>query len=481
MDLRSDTLTLSLTSRTDLASPRPETLELRRDDRLIRLKHLDPGVMAALSRLAEGPATRSELEKIAQATHPGSDLRRLDTELLRLSSKLLVRFGCAIAGTQLLTATVRTDLWSGDSTALPPDAAVQLSRFVFAHRVGDLLVLESPASYARVEILLAELAGPILALAQPRTTRQLCELRSGCDPRAVAAAIGFLHDVGVLARLDDAGRHPDDARPELVQREIQDLVLHTASRRGLMDNTLGGTYRFLGVLPPAPARKPLPAGRRIALPHIDVDLLAGNDPPLIQVMESRASVRAHGADPITLDQLSEFLYRVARVKTTFGIDEEAGRFYESTRRPCPSGGAAHDLEYYLTVRTCADLEPGFYHYDPFDHQLTEVCTREEFTVPLLHDAYLASGGSVMPQVLITLAGRFQRTSWKYEGMAYATTLKNVGVAYHAMYLVATAMGLAPCALGSGNSATFAALTGIDPVVESAVGEFMLGTRPDATV
>jgi SagB-type dehydrogenase family enzyme len=479
MDLRSDTLTLSLTSRTALASPRPETLELRRDDRLIRLKHLDPGVVAALSRLAEGPATHAELEKIAQATHPGTDLRRLDTELLRLSSKLLLRFGCASAGTQLLTATIRTDLWSVDSTPPPPDTPLQLSRFAFVHRVGDLLVLESPASYARVEILLAELAGPILSLAQPRTTRQVCERTADCDPRAVAAAIGFLHSVGVVSRLDDAGRHPDDARPELVQRDIQDLVLHAASRRGLGDTTLGGTFRFLGVLPPPPARKPLPAGRRVALPRVDLDRLADNDPPLVRVMESRASVRAHGADPITLDQVSEFLYRVARVKASFGIDDAAGLFYETTKRPSPSGGAAHDLEFYLTVRTCAGLQPGFYHYDPFDHQLTEVGTREEFTAALLHDAYLASGGSVMPQVLITLACRFQRTSWKYEGMAYATTLKNVGVAYHAMYLAATAMGLAPCALGSGNSATFAAITGIDPVVESTVGEFMLGTRPGA--
>jgi hypothetical protein len=39
------------------------------------------------------------------------------------------------------------------------------------------------------------------------------------------------------------------------------------------------------------------------------------------------------------------------------------------------------------------------------------------------------------------------------------------------------MGLAPCALGTGDSATFSAATGIDPLVESSVGEFMLGTRP----
>jgi SagB-type dehydrogenase family enzyme len=66
--------------------------------------------------------------------------------------------------------------------------------------------------------------------------------------------------------------------------------------------------------------------------------------------------------------------------------------------------------------------------------------------------------------------------WKYESMAYAATLKHVGVLYQTMYLVARAMGLAPCALGGGNADGFAAAAGTDPYVESSVGEFVLGSR-----
>ncbi len=79
-------------------------------------------------------------------------------------------------------------------------------------------------------------------------------------------------------------------------------------------------------------------------------------------------------------------------------------------------------------------------------------------------------------MLITLASRFQRLSWKYESIVYATTLKNVGVLLQTMYLVATAMGLAPCALGNGNSDLFAAAAGTDYYAETSVGEFMLGSR-----
>jgi oxazoline/thiazoline dehydrogenase len=50
-----------------------------------------------------------------------------------------------------------------------------------------------------------------------------------------------------------------------------------------------------------------------------------------------------------------------------------------------------------------------------------------------------------------------------------------------MYLVATAMGLAPCALGTGNSDLFATATGTGYLLEPPVGEFLLGSRRPPTV
>jgi len=80
------------------------------------------------------------------------------------------------------------------------------------------------------------------------------------------------------------------------------------------------------------------------------------------------------------------------------------------------------------------------------------------------------------QVLIVISARFRRVAWKYRSMAYAAILKNVGVVYQTMYLVATAMGLAPYAVGSGDSDCLARLIGTDVHVESSVGEFLLGSR-----
>jgi SagB-type dehydrogenase family enzyme len=153
--------------------------------------------------------------------------------------------------------------------------------------------------------------------------------------------------------------------------------------------------------------------------------------------------------------------------------------YAGSTRPYPCGGAAYELELYLTVRRCAGLAPGVYHYDAAEHALRLVNDDPEIRRQLIDLGSLSTGGEAVPDVLFTVTSRFQRLSWKYQSIAYAVTLKHVGVLYQTMYLVATAMGLAACGLGSGNSALAERAFGLDPLRESAVGEFLLGSAPEA--
>jgi SagB-type dehydrogenase family enzyme len=133
----------------------------------------------------------------------------------------------------------------------------------------------------------------------------------------------------------------------------------------------------------------------------------------------------------------------------------------------------------VTVNRCDEIPSGIYHYDPLKHRLFKLTGYNTRVEAVLRNAQFTAALSFRPQILITLSSRFQRLSWKYRGLAYATTLKNVGVLYQTMYLVATAMGLAPCALGNGNSYLFAEAIGTDYFLESSVGEFVLGTLPKA--
>lgn len=121
--------------------------------------------------------------------------------------------------------------------------------------------------------------------------------------------------------------------------------------------------------------------------------------------------------------------------------------------------------------------PGLYYYQPQAHELSCISGETEAVEALLKDAGMAMGQG-KPQVLIVITARFQRLAWKYESIAYALMLKHVGALYQTMYLVATAMNLAPCGIGSGDSELFAQAVGCNYYAETSVGEFVLGSRKE---
>jgi SagB-type dehydrogenase family enzyme len=178
----------------------------------------------------------------------------------------------------------------------------------------------------------------------------------------------------------------------------------------------------------------------------------------------------HGEPPISLDQLAEFLFRVARVTRVFRGGEQ-----ELLARPFPSGGAIHETERYVAVRACQGLEPAIYHYAGHEHALERLPGTAAGAARLAADAAVAMGQPGQPpQVVVVLAARLPRLAWKYEGIAYRLTLLNAGVIVQTMYLVATDMGLAACATGSGDARLFATATGLDPLAEPSVAELALG-------
>jgi SagB-type dehydrogenase family enzyme len=366
------------------------------------------------------------------------------------------------------------------AAAVDADTRLRLSRFAYCRRLDDTLILESPLSTAKA-ILPDVLGGALVgSLAQPRTCREVRERlnASGApdalDRGAVQSCLTLLAAAGLVGTADGDGRLAEDDDPALVQWEFHDLAFHARSRLGRHDYPFGGTFPFIGQIAPLPAVAPARSTAVVELFAPDVGRLGTQDPAFSEVLERRTSVREHGAAPITAQQLGAFLFRTARVRGIRPAD--SSRPYEATSRPYPSGGAAYDLEIYVTVHRCDGIAPGLYRYLPVEHQLEPRAASAGALAQLLRDAQSAAAASGPPQLLITLTSRFARLSWKYRSMAYATTLKNVGVLLQTMYLVATAMDLAPCALGGGNSSAFAAAAGTSEFEESSVGEFILGSR-----
>jgi SagB-type dehydrogenase family enzyme len=89
------------------------------------------------------------------------------------------------------------------------------------------------------------------------------------------------------------------------------------------------------------------------------------------------------------------------------------------------------------------------------------------------------GAVAPPHIVITIAARFGRVSWKYSSIAYALILKDVGVLLQTLYLIAADMGLGGCAIGTTNIDLFARMTGIAFHVEGPVGQFALGRAAPA--
>jgi SagB-type dehydrogenase family enzyme len=340
-----------------------------------------------------------------------------------------------------------------------PPVEPLLSRFALLRRDGDVLVLESPRCRAAVLVhdieVMAVLHGlaagdpaPASTLPAPVVTEIITEL----------AWYGFVHE----AAEDD---HPDLTTE---QWSTHELWFHARSREGFHDYPMGATSWGAERYPPPPGRREPWPGPAVPLPTPDPATLNGT---FGAVLEGRRSLRLPDADnPLTLAQLSEFLHWSARVRWT---TEDAGQ--ELTLRPSPSGGALHSLEIYPVVTSVSGLAPGMYHYDPFGHALEPVPADPLATAQLAQRAGAATGAPP-PQVLLIIAARFSRVMWKYQGMAYALILKDTGALMQTMYLVATAMNLAPCAIGAGDTDLFTQATTLNPLEEASVGEFTLSTR-----
>lgn len=455
--------------------PDATVLHTRWDD--VRISGAEPAAHELLRRMALGPVS---LENLAQGEDSGLRRARLMLLLDRIRSVVVRSLALQDADQPLLSAIPIAPAAGFRPVRLSGDQPLRLSRFASLAPGADGMVLESALSLYRLVFSRPEALWVVSALGR-RTTPDAVAAVVPLPPQVVREVLLLLVGTGmaVLGESEDGhARFSEDEDRALTGWTGRELLQHTRSRLGRHDDDFGTTYRFVDRFGPEPALKPLPQGTRVPLERPGPEAPA--DPPLSQVLAGRRSVRRHGERPIDLAQLGHFLDRVARIRSLSAEQGADGdpTYYQTTRRPYPTGGAAYELEFYLTVSRCAGLSAGVYYYDPSGHQLVLVREADRDTEELLLGAQLASGTDQPPQVLITLTSRFQRLSWKYSAMWYSLTLKHVGVVLQTMYLVATALGLAPCALGAGDVEAGARAFGLDWLRESSVGEFMLGSLPD---
>ncbi|MEO3820960.1 SagB family peptide dehydrogenase [Plantactinospora sp. B24E8] len=443
------------------------------------LRGLDAEAYQVLKTLGERRSVGSVVRAAETAgTGPGE---RLVRELNRLLSGRILRLSVGSPGSDA-RLTVRPASRTA-RMSLPlrmPRRLVRLSRYVTVGRASDALEVRSP-----IRGFVLQSHGLPIGNLLDKTAHRACDpeelvdgLRSVSREDAVSL-LAVMTATGVLGEVDDRGLLAEDQDEILIQRQPADVAFHHASRLGLHVGPSGATFRFAGSLPPTPA---LRDGTAQAQELVKLDgpgsWLEAGEVSFTEVVARRKSVRDHGSEPLTARQLGEFLFRVARVGRVIPVEDGNPRSYECSERPYPSGGGAYEIELYLVTSRCGGLRRGLYRYRPLEHALEPVAASAAQCNMLLENARMATGAKESPQVLILMGARFARLSWKYENMAYATTLKNVGVLYESMYLTAAAMGLACCAVGNSDSGLFAQATGLRVEEESSVGELTLGSLPD---
>ena len=201
---------------------------------------------------------------------------------------------------------------------------------------------------------------------------------------------------------------------------------------------------------------------------------AGLPTSLEQCLGGRRSIRAYAARPMEKEELAQFLQLTTRA---FAVIEtpDLGRV---SMRNYPSGGARYPLEVYPVVYDVKSVEPGIYYYHPFHHRLLAIDSEAVYRERLLDAAGWAMGRPAdspgQPAVLLVLTAVFARTCWKYRGIPYHLILQEVGALYQTMYLAATRLGLAPCAIGAFPELAVDELLRLDARDEAQVGLFALG-------
>lgn len=474
-----DDLLIGLTPDATIYTAQTGEVQIQTVDATLVLGVLGSAHQVALSELATSPRRLYDLAERVLAHEGLTGLSLLYRHLGRFQQMGLLCYCLEVSGKQVATCIPHMRGFRITRPDIAPYGYI-LSRFAYIRRERHAFQIESPLGLGRLVVHEPYVLALVAQLAVPSTFDSLCANIPQLSRDQVGILLSMLWSSGALSLADERSAAAEDQQHNLRQWEFHDLLFHHLSRPGRQRNRYGATQRFKGRIEPPPKLKYYPGeAERVTLALPDPMAIQQSDMLLSRALEQRCSIRTPG-QPLTLAQLSTFLYRCARIRRPTQVEARTGGGLPEPRaylRPYPGGGGRYELELYLSVQRCEGLEPGFYHYQPLEHMLTRVRSYDVYVQRMLEYAMQATSVPEPPDVLITLAACFQRMTWRYEAMAYAAILKDVGVVYQTMYLVATAMGLAPCALGSGNAALFAAAAGTDYYVESSVGEFMLSGGP----
>jgi len=324
------------------------------------------------------------------------------------------------------------------------------SQFLVISWLRDELVLLNSNTLQRFQVH----QGLLALLSRLSEWSRVEEVSTPDDP-VKSEDLDELHRLGIL-EMDD-GNVPDprtgfewDPLDLVVQRRTEQTVSHQLA------------------CGPAPRLRKNLSGSRITKLPPPAQVLPQR---LSEVLNQRRTIRTYLERPLPLEKLSTLLYHSART-IRFIVHPQLG---EMALRPYPTAGARSELEVYVVSEDIEGCETGAFYYEPDYQYLIQIRDRDEQQARILRAVHDASGGMLNgnPPAILLITAVFERVMWKYRDIGLSLIYKDTGCLLQTLYLVATALGLAPCAIGGGTPETSRWL-GLDPLSESQVGCFLIG-------
>lgn len=257
----------------------------------------------------------------------------------------------------------------------------------------------------------------------------------------------------------------------VVSQNLVDSLLSTVDEYGLSRPTQTGSLLSAltniktqpsSIFPTSPEYRSTVAGEVVTMS--EPTLAATHS--FFDVIKARKSRRDHGKSPISRDAL------LSTIAWTFGRRDMAIAYdwRDAPLRYCSSAGGLCSVDAYCIALNVADLEGGSYYYD-YEQGLVSIVSADMRQKV----ASLVSGMSWLENsaALIVLVAKPERLEHKYGSMGAKLAMLDAGVAVGHLELVATALELRACILGSLPNEVMAELLSLDerhcPIVSLALG------------
>src|SRR5262249_53258757 len=193
---------------------------------------------------------------------------------------------------------------------------------------------------------------------------------------------------------------------------------------------------------------------------------------LEQAITSRVSTRTFSAQPLSKGQLAKLLYLANGVRKDAQRQDAAGY-----RRNAPSAGGLGSVEIYCVILNVDGIEPGIYHFDSRQHNLSLI-KQGNFATWLEGFAMFQTEFSEVAALLVltSLVGRLRT---KYAIRSYRLALMDIGHVSQNIYLTATALGLGACATAGFVDAEVNTALGLDGLDRCAMLTVGVGVPAEA--